>query len=59
MALIEPVELALGITAQKQFLPMQSGDMQATAADSATLKAWTSFKSNTQEKSSMARFVEW
>jgi UDP-glucuronate 4-epimerase len=59
MAYIEAVESALGITAEKQFLAMQPGDVPATAADTSALEAWTGFKPNTPVQEGVARFVAW
>jgi UDP-glucuronate 4-epimerase len=59
MDYIEAVENALGITASKQFLPMQPGDVPATAADTSALEAWTGFKPNTPVNEGVARFVAW
>ena len=59
MAYIEAVESALGITAEKQFLPMQAGDVPATAADTSALEAWIGFKPNTPVREGVARFVAW
>ena len=59
MDYIEAVESALGITATKTFLPMQPGDVPATAADTSALEAWTDFKPDTQVKDGVARFVAW
>jgi UDP-glucuronate 4-epimerase len=59
MAYIEALEAALGITAEKQFLPMQPGDVPATAADTSALEAWTGFRPNTSVRSGVARFVAW
>lgn len=59
MDYIEAVEAALGITAIKEFLPMQSGDVPATSADTCALQAWTGFKPNTPVKEGVARFVAW
>ena len=59
MDYIEAVESALGITAIKEFLPMQPGDVPATAADTAALEAWTGFKPNTVVREGVARFVAW
>ena len=56
---IEAIESALGITAEKQFLPMQPGDVPATAADTTALEAWTGFKPNTPVREGVARFVAW
>jgi len=59
MDYIEAVENALGITAAKEYLPMQPGDVPATAADTSALEAWTGFKPNTPVKDGVARFVAW
>ena len=59
MDYIGAIELALGITATKTFLPMQPGDVPATAADTSALEAWTGFKPNTPVREGVARFVTW
>ncbi|MEB3325895.1 MAG: NAD-dependent epimerase [Cyanobacteriota bacterium] len=59
MAYIEALEAALGITAEKRFLPMQPGDVPATAADTTALEAWTGFRPNTPVREGVARFVAW
>ena len=59
MAYIEAIEQALGITAEKRLLPMQPGDVPATAADTAALEAWTGFRPNTPVREGVARFVAW
>jgi len=59
MDYIEAVEDALGITAEKQFMPMQPGDVPATAADTSALEAWAGFKPNTPVREGVARFVAW
>jgi UDP-glucuronate 4-epimerase len=56
---IEAVEQALGVTAQKELLPMQPGDVPATAADTSELEAWVGFKPNTPVNQGVARFVAW
>jgi UDP-glucuronate 4-epimerase len=56
---IEALEQALGITARKEFLPMQPGDVPATAANTAALETWTGFKPNTPVKEGVTRFVAW
>ena len=50
---------ALGKTAKKNFLPMQSGDVPATYADTAELDGWSGFKPNTSVREGVARFVAW
>jgi UDP-glucuronate 4-epimerase len=59
MAYIEAIEAALGLQAQKRFLPLQPGDVPATAADTTALEAWTGFKPNTPVREGVARFVAW
>ena len=59
MDYIEALESALGITAIKEFLPMQPGDVQSTAADTSALETWTGFKPNTPVQEGVARFVGW
>ena len=59
LAYIEAVEQALGVTAEKELLPMQPGDVPATAADTSALEAWVSFKPNTPVREGVARFVAW
>jgi UDP-glucuronate 4-epimerase len=59
MDYIEAVEQALGVTAQKELLPMQPGDVPATAADTSALEAWVDFKPNTPVMEGVARFVAW
>lgn len=59
MDYIEALESALGISAKKQFLPMQPGDVPATAADTSALEAWTGFRPGTPVKHGVAQFVAW
>jgi UDP-glucuronate 4-epimerase len=59
LAYIEALENALSITAIKTFLPMQPGDVPATAADTAALEAWIGFRPNTTVTDGVARFVAW
>ncbi|MCX5929884.1 MAG: NAD-dependent epimerase [Synechococcus sp. LacPavin_0920_WC12_MAG_50_7] len=59
MVYIEAIENALGITAIKELLPLQPGDVPATAADTSALETWTGFKPNTPVREGVARFVAW
>lgn len=59
MSFVEAIEEALGRKAQKNFLPMQDGDVPATYADTADLQAWTGFQPATPVKEGVARFVNW
>jgi UDP-glucuronate 4-epimerase len=53
------MERALGREAIKEFLPMQAGDVQATAADTSALEAWIGFRPNTRLANGIGRFVKW
>ena len=59
MDYIGALEQALGITAIKEFLPMQPGDVPATSADTHELGAWVGFQPNTPVTDGVAKFVEW
>lgn len=59
MDYIAALETALGKTAQKNFLPMQPGDVPATAANTDELNAWVGFKPDTAVMAGVARFVDW
>ncbi|MEQ1698056.1 MAG: capsular biosynthesis protein CpsI, partial [Hyphomicrobiaceae bacterium] len=57
--LIETLEDAIGIKAVKTYLPMQPGDVLATAADVTALTAATGFTPATPLKTGITRFVDW
>jgi UDP-glucuronate 4-epimerase len=59
MDYIEALEGAMGKTAVKNYLPMQMGDVPATAANTDELNAWVGFKPNTPIKVGVGRFVDW
>ena len=59
MDYIAALEGALGITAVKNYLPMQPGDVPATSANTDELNAWVGFKPNTAVNDGVARFVDW
>ena len=59
MAFIEAIEEALGVTAQKDLLPIQPGDVPATFSDVSALSAWTGFTPGTPIKEGVAKFVAW
>lgn len=56
---IVAIEQALGMTAQKNLLPMQPGDVPATYADVSELAAWTGFSPSMPVVDGVARFVAW
>jgi UDP-glucuronate 4-epimerase len=59
MRFIELLEEKLGRKAQKEFLPMQQGDVPATFADIDALAAWSGFAPRTPVEEGIGRFVEW
>jgi UDP-glucuronate 4-epimerase len=59
MDYIDALETALGRPAQKNFLPMQPGDVPATSADTSELSAWVGFKPDTPVREGVRRFVAW
>ena len=59
MEYIDALETTLGRIAEKNFLPMQPGDVPATYADTIELDAWVGFKPNTPVREGVSRFVEW
>jgi len=59
MDFIQAIELALGQQAEKNFLPMQAGDVPATYADVTDLMADVDFKPDTPLKEGIQRFVSW
>ena len=59
MAFVEAVEEALGMTAQKEYLDLQAGDVPATYADVDDLMKDVGFKPETPIKKGIQRFVDW
>lgn len=56
---IQTLENVTGIEAQKEFLPMQPGDVPATHASIDKLKAWVDFAPTTPLADGLARFWTW
>ncbi len=56
---IATIEGALGVTAIKEFKPMQPGDVVATHADVSALTAWTGVVPRTPLHEGIANFVGW
>lgn len=56
---IEVLEDALGLQAEKNFLPLQAGDVPATYADVDDLMRDVGFKPATSIEDGVARFVQW
>ena len=59
MTFIALLEQELGREAIKEFLPLQPGDVEATAADTAALKHWVDFRPATPIEEGVARFARW
>jgi UDP-glucuronate 4-epimerase len=59
MDFIETLETALGKRAEKEFLPMQPGDVLKTFADVSALKKDFGYAPNTPLKSGVEEFVKW
>ena len=59
MRYIEVLEDCLGKKAEKNFLPMQLGDVPATYADVTDLEKDVGFKPDTAIEEGIKRFVEW
>ncbi|MGZ8261655.1 MAG: NAD-dependent epimerase [Methylotenera sp.] len=59
MDFIAYLEQAIGKTAQKEFLPMQAGDVKATFADTSALENWVGFKPLTDLQDGIEAFVAW
>ena len=59
MDFIAAVEKALGREAEKNFLPMQPGDVLETYADVTDLATDVAFSPSTPIKEGVQRFVDW
>ena len=53
------IERALGMTARKNLLPLQDGDVPATYANTDALKEWVGFVPATSVEEGIGRFVTW
>ena len=59
MDFVTAIESTLGMSAQKNFMPLQDGDVPATYADTEALNAWTGFAPATSVQDGVACFVAW
>ncbi len=59
MDYIKAIEKALGMEAEKNFMPLQAGDVPATSADVQALMDDVGFKPDTSVEEGVRRFVEW
>ena len=59
MDFIGIMEHAFGKVAEKEFLPMQAGDVKATYADTSALEGWVGFKPSTPLVDGIRKFAAW
>ncbi len=59
MTFIEAIETCLGKTAEKEFLPLQPGDVPETAADVGDLMKDVGFRPRTPVAEGVRRFIDW
>ena len=59
MDYIGAIEAALDKEAQKNYLPLQPGDVPATSADTTELGLWVGFRPYTPVPEGVKRFVDW
>jgi UDP-glucuronate 4-epimerase len=59
MAFIEALETELGVTAEKNMLPIQPGDVPATWADCSALERDTGYRPSTDVRDGIREFVKW
>jgi len=59
LSFIEAIEAATGLSAQKNMMPMQAGDVPATWADARLLTSLTGYAPKTQVPEGVANFVAW
>ncbi len=56
---IKILENEIGLNANKEFLPMQPGDVEETASCNNLIKEWINFSPQTSLKDGINKFVEW
>jgi UDP-glucuronate 4-epimerase len=56
---VEAIESALGMTAKRNYMEMQTGDVPATWADATLLQTLTGYKPQTDFRTGIKKFVEW
>ncbi|WP_186758645.1 NAD-dependent epimerase [Echinicola salinicaeni] len=59
MDFVEAIENSLGVSAEKDFLPMQPGDVPSTYADTSDLEKELGYKPNTALEIGVKKFVDW
>ena len=56
---IAAIEKATGLTAERNLMPMQAGDVSATWANAELLKTLTGYRPQTDIETGVADFVDW
>ena len=56
---VDAIEACLGKKANRNYLPMQTGDVPATWADARLLQTLTGYRPQTDFRDGITRFVEW
>ncbi|TMV93204.1 SDR family NAD(P)-dependent oxidoreductase [Thioclava sp. BHET1] len=56
---VEAIEDALGMTAKRNYMEMQKGDVPATWADARLLQSLTGYRPQTEFREGVTRFVAW
>ncbi len=56
---INAIEEVLGLKAQRNYMPMQPGDMPATWADASLLQRLTGYRPRTDLRDGIRQFVDW
>lgn len=56
---VEAIEAELGVTARRNLMPMQKGDVPATWADASLLHDLTGYRPQTDIREGIAAFVRW
>ncbi len=59
LVFIETLENELGVEAVKNYLPMQPGDVESTAAKTDLLENWINFKPSTSIEIGVHKFAKW
>ncbi|EAQ95990.1 hypothetical protein KT71_18342 [Congregibacter litoralis KT71] len=59
MDFIAAIETALGREAEKEFLPLQAGDVPATYADIEALADYVGYRPGTDINAGIQNFVDW
>src|SRR5690606_19054692 len=56
---VDAIEECIGQKAQRNYMPMQAGDVPATWADASLLQRLTGYKPQTDFKEGVKQFVDW